>query len=155
MDRSLKPVWAWEIRIFQIPVPPEEMLNTVQCEEADEIEVPLHAFQQPQSKAEEILLASLQIEKTSVAYRGLGDISMNERKPESAIRYYDELAKFPADPADAPQNAYMRALAYLLAEKPTQAMSILQQTVARYPAYRPAAELLARVRLMTSGSPRP
>jgi len=106
----------------------------------------LYFGQKAFSKAEGILLASLQIERTSVAYRALGDISLQQRKSENAIRYYEELARFPADPAVAPENAYMRALAYLLAERPDRATSILELTVERYPAYRPARELLARVR---------
>jgi len=113
----------------------------------------LYFGQQAFSKAEGILFASLQIERTSVAYRALGDISLQKRKLENALHYYEELARFPTDPAVAPENAYMRALAYLLAEKPDRAMSILELTVERYPSYRPARELLGRVRQGTRAGP--
>ena len=113
----------------------------------------LHFNQKAFPKAEAVLLASLQVEQTPVAYRSLGDIYLKQGKSEDAIRYYQGLNRFPVDPATAPENAYVLALAYLLSERPDQAIHILQQTVDRYPAYRPAKELLARVRLVEGGNP--
>lgn len=113
----------------------------------------LYFDQKAFSSAEAVLLASLQVEETPGAYRGLGDISLKQGTPESAIRYYEELSRFPADPAAAPENAYVLALAYLLSERPDEAIRVLEPTVARYPAYRPAKELLARVRLVEKSAP--
>ena len=104
--------------------------------------------------AEKVLLASLRVEQTPLAYRALGDLYLKQGKSENAIRYYEELAKFPADPATAPGNAYMLALAHLVSERPDQVIRILEQTIARYPAYTPAKELLARVRLVEGARPR-
>jgi tetratricopeptide (TPR) repeat protein len=113
----------------------------------------LYFDQKAFSKAEAVLLASLQIEQTPVAYRALGDIYLKQGKSENAIRYYEELTRFPEDPAAAPENAYVLALAYLISEKPEPAIRILERTVNRYPAYKPAKELLSRVRLLKGASP--
>jgi TolA-binding protein len=100
-----------------------------------------------------VLLASLQVEQTPVAYRALGDVYLKQGKAENAIRYYEEIARFPEDPAAAPENAYMLALAYLVSEKPDAAIRLLERTVNRYPAYRPAQELLAKVRRVERAKP--
>jgi tetratricopeptide (TPR) repeat protein len=98
------------------------------------------------SKAETRLLASLAVEPTPVANRVLGDMALRERKVDEALRYYEALARFPQDPATAPDNAYMLALAYLASEKPEAATELLERTITRYPAYQPARALLARIR---------
>ncbi len=103
------------------------------------------------SEAEKLLLASLQVEKTSVAYRVLGDIRLKQRRALEAIQYYQLLAKMPEDPATAADNAYMLALAYLVAQQPGQAVPLLERTIARFPAYQPARQLLMRVK--SSASP--
>jgi tetratricopeptide (TPR) repeat protein len=113
----------------------------------------LYFDQKRLSEAETVLLTSLQIEQTAAAYRSLGDIHLKQGKAENAVRYYEELRRFPVNPADAPENAYVLALAYLLSERPDQATHILEQTVAQYPGYRPAQELLTRVRLAEKGNP--
>ncbi|HPR86824.1 MAG TPA: tetratricopeptide repeat protein [bacterium] len=97
------------------------------------------------SKAETVLLASLQVEPTRVATRVLGDICLKERRIADAIRYYEALARFPEDPATAADNAYMLALAYLASGKPEAAVELLERTSRRFPAYEPARALLARV----------
>jgi tetratricopeptide (TPR) repeat protein len=106
----------------------------------------LYFEQKAFARAETVLLASLQVEQTPVAYRALGDVYLKQGKSENAIRYYEELARFPEDPAAAPENAYMLALAYLVAARPEPAIRLLERTIDRYPAYRPAQELLAKVR---------
>ena len=100
-----------------------------------------------------MLFASLQVEQTAIAYRALGDIALGQGKAADAIRYYLELAEFPADPATAPGNAYMLALAYLVSDRPDDAIPVLQDVVMRYPGYRPARELLARVRQVERANP--
>jgi tetratricopeptide (TPR) repeat protein len=104
------------------------------------------------SKAETVVLASLQIKETAVAHRALGDIYIKLGNAQAAIHSYEQLAKFAEDPETAPENAYDLALAYFLSEKPEQAIHILERTVERYPAYRPARELLSRVRLRLRGN---
>jgi tetratricopeptide (TPR) repeat protein len=99
------------------------------------------------SKAERVVLASLQIKETAVAHRALGDIYMKLGNVQGAIHSYEQLARFAEDPTTAPENAYDLALAYLLCEKPEEAIHVLERTVERYPKYRPARELLSRVRL--------
>lgn len=113
----------------------------------------LYFDQQAFAKAERLLLASLQVEQTPVAYRALGDVYLKQGKSEAAIRFYKELSRFPENPAAVPENSYMLALAYLVSEKPDDAVRLLEQTVNRYPAYKPAQELLARVRLVERAKP--
>ncbi len=99
------------------------------------------------TKAETMLLASLQVEQTPFAYRALGDIYLKQGESDKAISSYERLSRFPEDPSTAPENAYLLALAYLLSERPEQAIRVLERSVDRYPAYMPARELLSRVRL--------
>ncbi len=113
----------------------------------------LYFDQKAFTKAETVLLNSLQVEQTPVAYRGLGDVYLKQGNAEPAIRYYEALARFPENPATAPENAYMLALAYLVSEKPESALRLLEQTVVRYPAYAPAKELLTRARHATAAAP--
>jgi tetratricopeptide (TPR) repeat protein len=113
----------------------------------------LYFDQKAFANAETVLLASLQVELTPVAYRALGDVYLKQGRSENAIRYYEEIARFPEDPAAAPENAYMLALAYLVAARPEPAIRLLEQTVNRYPAYRPAQELLAKVRRVERAKP--
>jgi tetratricopeptide (TPR) repeat protein len=109
--------------------------------------------QKEYSKAETILLHSLQVEETPVTDRMLGDTYLKQEKPEKAIRYYQELNKFSANPAVAAENAYMLAVAYLFSKKTEPAIRILEQTIGHYPAYRPAQELLARIKLLARARP--
>jgi tetratricopeptide (TPR) repeat protein len=97
-------------------------------------------------RSETILLASLQIRQTSFAYRVLGDISMKQRKPEKAIPFYEELNKLPVDPNVYPENAYMLAAAYLFSNKKESAVRVLGQIIDRYPEYKPANEMISRIK---------
>jgi tetratricopeptide (TPR) repeat protein len=105
------------------------------------------------TKAETTLLASIQVYQTPFAYRALGDIYLKQVKLGDAIHSYEQLIRFPEDPATAPENAYMLALANLLSKKPEEATRVLERTVDRYPAYQPARELLSRIRLFKRTNP--
>lgn len=107
------------------------------------------------STAEKLLLASLQVETTPVACRVLGDICLKQRRADAAIQYYEALLKFPEDARTAPDNLYMLALAYLVGEKPDSALPILERTVQRFPAYRPARDLLARTKMVRGPTENP
>ena len=106
----------------------------------------IHYDDEDFSKAETLLLASLQVEPTPLANRVLGDIYLRQRKVTEAVRCYEALARFPRDPSTAADNAYMLALAYLASNKPAAAIDLLEQTIALFPAYQPARALLARIR---------
>jgi tetratricopeptide (TPR) repeat protein len=106
-------------------------------------------------KAETILLATLHVRRTSSAYRVLGDIQMKQGRSERAIQYYEELNKFPADPVATPENNYMLAVAYLLSQKTVLAVHTLEQILNQYPSYRPAQELLARIKSIEKTHPSP
>jgi tetratricopeptide (TPR) repeat protein len=113
----------------------------------------LYFNQKDFSKAETILLASLQVQQTPITYRILGDTYLKQEKPEKAIPYYEELNKFPATPAMSAENAYMLAIAYLFSKKPEPAIRILERTIDRYPTYRPARELLSKVKSLERTRP--
>ena len=104
-------------------------------------------------KAEAILLASLQVQQIPITYRILGDTYVKEGKLGKAIQCYEELNKFPADPAIAAENAYVLASAYVLSEKLDPAVRILEQIVNRYPTFSPARELLSRIRSLERHHP--
>jgi tetratricopeptide (TPR) repeat protein len=105
------------------------------------------------SKTEKVLLESLNVEQTSIAFRALGDIYMKQGNIEDAIHSYEEISRFPETAATAPENAYVLALAYLISEKPEKAIRILERTVNSYPAYRPAKELLLKIRQFEQTNP--
>jgi tetratricopeptide (TPR) repeat protein len=104
------------------------------------------------TKAESVLLASLQVKQTPFAYRALGDIYLKQGKWNNAVSSYEQLSRFPEDPTTAPENAYMLALAYLLSERPEEAVRVLDRTVDRYPAYAPARQLLSKIKLHASAA---
>lgn len=112
----------------------------------------IHYDDQDFSRAETLLLASLQVERTRVATRVLGDICLKERRLAEAIGYYESLERFPEDPATAPDTAYMLALAYFASGKTDLAAGLLESTLRRFPGYPPARALLARVKSVAGGS---
>lgn len=114
----------------------------------------LYFDRQAFSQAEALLVAFLKIRRNPVAYRALGDIYLRQGESENAIRCYEELAQYPEDPTTAPENSYMHALAYLVQGQPHIAIRILEQTIQRFPAYRPAKDLLEQVQLHEQENPR-
>jgi tetratricopeptide (TPR) repeat protein len=105
------------------------------------------------SKAETILLASIQVQETPITDRMLGDTYLKQEKPEKAIHYYEELNKYSANPAISAENDYMLAVAYLFSKKTEPAIRILERSINRYPSYRPAKELLSRIKVLERARP--
>jgi tetratricopeptide (TPR) repeat protein len=105
----------------------------------------IHFYKKEFGATEQLLLASLQLDQTPIAYRILGDISLRQEKPEQAIHYYNELKKFPAAPLVVAENEYVLAVAYFVSKKPDQTSHILEQLLNRYPSYKPARDLLNRL----------
>lgn len=107
----------------------------------------LHFYKKDFAETESLLLASLNIQQTPIAYRILGEMALKQEKPEKAVHYFEELNKYPPDPVASPENAYMLALAYLFSQHYDQATRTLEQTIDHYPSYNPAREFLAKIKL--------
>jgi tetratricopeptide (TPR) repeat protein len=97
-------------------------------------------------KAETILLASFSIRKTASAYRLLGDIKLKQGQAEKAVLYYEALNTYPINPSTVAENSYMLAIAYLFSHKSDLAIHTLETILERNPAYRPAHELLLKIK---------
>ncbi len=97
------------------------------------------------------LKASLAIKPTILAYRALGDLSLNSGRPAEAVSYYERTFSFSQTPPEQVENGYLLALALSRANNVQRASAELLKVLNIKPDYQPAAELLAR---MNSGSPR-
>ena len=88
----------------------------------------------------------MKIEETQIAFRLLGDIYLKREDANNAIRFSTKMDRFPENPNTAPANAYMFAMAYLISNKPEQAIKLLSQTATRYPTNKPVKDLLLSVK---------
>ncbi len=93
------------------------------------------------------LLASLELEKTILAYRALGDLALQQGHAPEALAYYGAMEAFPQSPAEQVDNGYARALAYARAEKKDSASILLLKVLRLRPDYQPAVELLAKLNM--------
>lgn len=93
----------------------------------------------------DILLKSLGVTKTILAYRALGDIAMHRGKPAEAISYYENTFIFNQSPHERIENGYLLALAYFQAGKQDESKAQLLKVLKINPAYQAAVELLAKI----------
>ena len=93
------------------------------------------------------LLASLQTEKTILAYRALGDLSLQRGESAEAASYYEQMEAFPQSAAERVANGYLLASAYAKAGRNEKASTQLLKILAIKPDYQPAVELLAKLNL--------
>lgn len=92
-----------------------------------------------------VLLGSLKVSPTILAYRALGDISLNGGDPKAAAGYYEQMSGFPQEPAERVENGYLLALAYSRADMKKEAISELLRVLRIKPDYRPAVILLQKL----------
>ncbi|MBM2841334.1 MAG: hypothetical protein HW412_1862 [Bacteroidetes bacterium] len=92
------------------------------------------------------LLASLEVEKTILAYRALGDIYMNMNRPKEAVGFYEKTFTFEQSPAERVDNGYLLALAYARANMPDRSATQLLQVLNIKPDYQPAVKLLSEIK---------
>ena len=93
-----------------------------------------------------VLLRSIEIQPTMLAYRALGDIAMRQKNPSEAIAHYEKLVAFNQAPAEEAENGYLLALAYLQVNKKDLALARLNTVLDLKPDYKPAVELLTRIK---------
>ncbi|MEW6512203.1 MAG: hypothetical protein AB1428_14730 [Bacteroidota bacterium] len=91
------------------------------------------------------LFASLGLQQTLLAYRALGDLSLQRGKGEEAAAYYEKMDRFPQSGAERLENGYVLAAAYARAGRTEKATAQLLKVLALKPDYQPAAELLAKL----------
>jgi tetratricopeptide (TPR) repeat protein len=94
-----------------------------------------------------VLIRSTEIEPTTLAYRALGDLAMQQKNPEEAIGHYEEVLSFSQPPAEQVENGYLLALACSQAGENDRAMEQLREVLEVRPDYKPAVELLARIKV--------
>ncbi|HLP16569.1 MAG TPA: tetratricopeptide repeat protein [Bacteroidota bacterium] len=94
-------------------------------------------------RMKEVLLASLGVEKTILAYRALGDIALNENHPEQAVGYYESMSQFDQSTPERLQNGMLLAIAYQRSGHSDKAKSHLQLLLQLKPDYAPAQKMLS------------
>jgi tetratricopeptide (TPR) repeat protein len=93
-----------------------------------------------------ILTASLDVEKTLLAYRALGDIALNRGNPVEAEYYYEKMSQFPQSTQERLENGYKLSLAYSQTGKTGKATGLLLEILKLKPDYSPAVNLLVRLK---------
>jgi tetratricopeptide (TPR) repeat protein len=96
-------------------------------------------------KVKKIMTTSLQLKKTMLAYRVLGDIALREKRPEDAIQFYRDLTSFDQNLKERLENGYFLALAYSQSGKTEQARTQLLSLLQLQPDFTPAAVLLSNL----------
>lgn len=94
----------------------------------------------------DILLQSLSVQPTILAYRALGDIALNLNRNPEAIAYYEKTFLFPQSPAEQADNGFFLALAYYRSGSRAQASSRLQKVLEARPGDERATRLLNHIR---------
>jgi len=105
----------------------------------------LYLRKKDQASARRNLLQSLEVEKTLLAYRALGDIAMNANDPKSAVEYYEKTFTFTQSPAEQVDNGYLLALALARADNLDHSVNQLLRVLSLKPDYKPAVNLLQEI----------
>jgi tetratricopeptide (TPR) repeat protein len=96
-------------------------------------------------KVKKVLVSSLGVEKTILAYRALGDIALKQNEPLKAISYYEGTTMFSQSLHEKLQNGYLLAFAQYQAGKSELARNQLLLLLQLKPDFSPAQELLAKL----------
>ncbi len=94
---------------------------------------------------EATLQRSLAIYPTLQAYRTLGDVKMQQRKPADALQYYRRVVGFPQSPEEQLQNRSVLALALAQSGHLVEARDVLEDLVRSSPKNPQLRSLLAEV----------
>jgi tetratricopeptide (TPR) repeat protein len=92
-----------------------------------------------------ILLRSLQIYPTLLAYHALGNIMMDKDDPVSALKYFEKTDDFVQTPDEKLQNEYTMSTAYIRAGELQKARARLLHILNEKPNFEPALRLLNMV----------
>lgn len=97
------------------------------------------------SDAEKIILKSLKVETTPIAFRALGDTYMKQQNYLKAIQAYEAINKLSPDPQTFVEVNYFLSLAYLITNQNKKAIDLLHNILNNFPTYQPAKQLLLSV----------
>jgi tetratricopeptide (TPR) repeat protein len=97
-------------------------------------------------EVKQILLASLSVDPTILAYRALGDIFLQQDKPQDAVQYYQEIAIFPQSREEQLENGYLLSLALFRSGKIEAARNQLLLILQLKPDFTPAVNLLNKLK---------
>jgi tetratricopeptide (TPR) repeat protein len=93
---------------------------------------------------EDVLLASLKIQKTILATRAIADAEMEAGRPAAAVPFYEQTMEFPQRPAEQVDNGYRLGVAYLRADMPRKASDTMLKVLKIRPDFQPAIEILSQ-----------
>ncbi len=95
--------------------------------------------------AREVLLASLDVERTAYANKALGAIAVDAGKPQDALTYLNDAYMLSSTDKERYENAYLLALAYHRLNRNQEAIAQLENVLRLQPTFAPARELLHRL----------
>ena len=101
--------------------------------------------QNKMNELRDVLLASLSLQPTMLAYRALGDIALRQGRPQEAVTHYEKLLAFPQSNSEEVENGYFLALSYSQSGQREKAVNRLSQILRIKPDDKPAKELLSRI----------
>lgn len=89
-----------------------------------------------------VLLRSLRVEPTILAYRALGDLALQSNRPRDAVSFYEKTFTFRQSTAEQVENGYLLAVSLSKSGATEKARSQLLRVLALKPDYMPAVQLL-------------
>jgi len=92
-----------------------------------------------------VLVSTLSVQPTKLAYRSLGDLALEAGQTAEAITYYRLLATFAQERDEGLENGYLLGLAYAQGGALDSARVVMKRLLLEKPDYAPAAELLKRI----------
>lgn len=92
-----------------------------------------------------VLISTLTVQPTKLAYRSLGDLALGGGKAADAIPYYRSLSGLVQDTSEQLENGYLLGLAYAQAGARDSARLQMERLLALKPDYAPAGQLLKRL----------
>jgi tetratricopeptide (TPR) repeat protein len=102
-----------------------------------------------------VLLRSLKIYPTLLAYRSLGNIMMDKGDLASALNYFERVNDFLRSPEEKLQDEFILCYAYARAGEQLKAKNRLLQILNEKPDFEPALQLLANVNKQIESRQRP
>ncbi len=92
-----------------------------------------------------LLVGSLEIQETILAYRALGDLALRQNKFGDAAGYYRNTARFAQSDAERLENGFLLSLAFWRGGETDSASFHARKLLSIKPDYPPALEMLRRI----------
>lgn len=94
----------------------------------------------------EVLIASLAVQPTILAYRALGDIALQRGLATEAVQYYEKTMALSGSPMEQIENGYLLAIAYSREGNTAKSRSQLLKVLLLKPDFQQAIELLSKLK---------